>query len=102
VELEEINISIIRNNFPAEIRTYKLTIETREGGPLKVVLESRPRLKDLYINIMSSLATRAGPENLDNSDYLREMMVRQSNELLTPGAVRDIFIRTLTVRPVES
>ncbi len=102
VELEEINISIIRNNFPAEIRTYKLTIETREGGPLKVVLESRPRLKDIYINIMSSLATRAGPENLDNSEYLRGLMVQQSNELLSPGAVRDIFIRTLTVRPVES
>ncbi|KJV10421.1 hypothetical protein VZ95_05015 [Elstera litoralis] len=66
------------------------------------MLESRPRLKDLYINIISSLATRAGPENLDNSDYLREMMVRQSNEVLTPGAVRDIFIRNLTIRPVES
>ncbi len=102
VELDEINISIIRNNFPAEIRTYKLTIETREGGPLRVVLESRPRLKDIYINTISSLAMRAGPENLDNSDYLRGLMVQQSNELLSPGAVRDIFIRTLTIRPVES
>ncbi len=102
VELEEINISIIRNNFPAEIRTYKLTIETREGGPLRVVLESRPRLKDIYISTISALAMRAGPENLDNSDYLRGLMVQQSNELLSPGAVRDIFIRTLTIRPVES
>ncbi len=102
VELEDINISIIRNNAPAETRTYKLTLETRDGAPLKIVLQSRPRLRDAYINVMSSLATRAGPENLDNSDYLREMMVRKSDELLTPGAVRDVFIRNLTVQPANS
>ena len=75
---------------------------TRDGAPLKIVLQSRPRLIDLYINTMSALATRAGPENIDNTDYLREMMVRKSNELLRDGAVRDIFIRNLVVRPVES
>lgn len=102
VEMEDITISIIRNNAPTEMRTYKLTLETRDGAPLKIVLQSRPRLIDLYINTMSALATRAGPENIDNTDYLREMMVRKSNELLRDGAVRDIFIRNLIVRPVES
>ncbi len=101
VELEPIYLPIVRNGELAEGRTYVLVIETRDGAPLKQVLEERPRLRDLYFTYMTALSTRAGPENLDNIPYLKDQLLKASLEMLGRPAVIGINIKNVFVVPRE-
>lgn len=94
IDLEEFNISKIRNGQVVETRTYGLTIETRQGNPYRLVIEQRPKLRDIYQNYITALSTRSGPENWDNPDYVRAQLQKASDEFLGPKAVFGVLIKT--------
>lgn len=102
VELEEIHITMTRDTEVQEIRTYGIVLETREGNPYKLVVEQRPRLKDKFMVYMAALATRAGPENLDNLPYVKRQLLYGAEEVLGPRAVIDISFKVMTSRTPES
>lgn len=98
IDLDEFNITKIKNSQVIEIRTYGLTVETRAGNPYRLVIEQRPKLRDIYQNYITALSQRAGPENWDNPDYVRAQLQKASDEFLGPKAVFNVLIKTQFTR----
>ncbi len=93
VDIPQIDVSILRDGVPVETRSFQITVETVEGGPLKTVNENKTRLQDLFRQYLTSFAQRPGPENLDNQDYVKRELLAGGQQLVGEGSVRGIDIR---------
>lgn len=89
IDLEPINITILKEGVPAEIRTYWLTIETREGTPFGKVVSQRSALYAEYVKYLAALAGRAGPENIDNEPYVKQQLLLASEEMLRDKGTKE-------------
>ncbi|MFD2263086.1 hypothetical protein ACFSM5_09330 [Lacibacterium aquatile] len=107
LDLEPMNITIIKEGVPTEIRTYWLTIESREGTPMGKILAQRTALAADYYKYLTALAGRAGPENIDNEPYVKTQLMLASKELLAPKAeaslnpVKAVLIRRIQFRDMQ-
>lgn len=104
VELDEINIPVFSNGKLTETRTFGFTVETRNGNPLRLVLEQRPKLRDEYLKYLMALSTRAGPENIDQPGYayLKDQLRKASDQILGPNVIYDVLVKYDGLRPVDA
>lgn len=96
VELDPIYLPTIKDDEVVATDTWNLVIETRDGGPYRLVLEQRGKLHDIYMNYLSTLSARRGPENIQNIRYVKQQLTLASTEFLGPNVVRDVLIKNLT------
>jgi hypothetical protein len=94
VELEPINVPVQRDDEVPETRTYIFVLETRPGLQEKVALQ-RLRLRDSYTKYLTALASRAGPENIENVPYLKGQLQGAANDILGPNVVQGVLIRSV-------
>lgn len=101
LDLDAMNVTIMKEGVPTEIRTYWLTIESREGTPMGKVLSQRTALAAEYYNYLNALAGRAGPENIDNEPYVKQQLMIASKEMLKADAVKAVLIRRIQFRDLQ-
>jgi hypothetical protein len=101
LDLDPVNITIMREGVPVEIRTYWMTIETRQGTPMGRVLQAKDGLRSEYVRYLSALAGRAGPENIDNEPYVKQQLVKASEEMLKVTAVKQVLFRRFQFRDLQ-
>jgi hypothetical protein len=99
VDMDPINVSIVKDGEIMEIRTYTFVVETRAGGPHSRVTQNRPKLRETYMMYLNALAQRRGPENIDNLDYVRLQLTRAGTDLLGPKVVYSVLIKSFLTRP---
>lgn len=94
VELDPINVPIQRDDEVPETRTYIFVLESKSDDK-DTILRQRVRLRDTYTRYVVALSTRAGPENLDNVAYLKAQLQAAANEILGPGVVQGVLIKSV-------
>lgn len=95
VELDGINVPITQDGAITETRTYFFVLETRDGAPENLVVQQRPKLRDIYTNYLLALASRAGPENIENLPYVKEQLQAAAQDMLGPNVVYGVLIRSM-------
>lgn len=98
-ELDPIAIPIMRDGRTHEVMTFVFTIETREGIPRLRALESRPRLRDMLITYLHSLAARTGRENINNTAYVGQQLTLAASEKFGPNIFKSVLVKSIAVRP---
>lgn len=98
INLDPIQVPITEGGV-TQTRTYYLTVESREGAAHRTVQQQDKKLRDLYMTVLSALSTRAGPENLENTDYTKEQLKLASERVVGPNVVYGVLIRNVLSRP---
>jgi flagellar basal body-associated protein FliL len=99
VDLAPVYVPIVRDGDLKETRVFQLTIETREGGPHTALLRDMPRVQDLMVRHLTAFAERRGPENIDNTDYMKRELTLACGDLLGQGVVRNVLFNSILTRP---
>lgn len=94
VELDPIYLAFVQDNEVTASEAWYFVIETREGGPHRLVLEQRTQLRGLYTKYLKALATRRLPDNLDNMDYVKQQLVMASKEYLGGNVVKQVLLKS--------
>jgi regulator of protease activity HflC (stomatin/prohibitin superfamily) len=101
VPLEQLFIPIFRNDQLVETRIYIMTLETREGPPLEMLVRDKPKVRQLFQFYLNAFATRRGPENLDNDAYVKAQLIKASDEYFHQHVVFDVLLQETLNRPAS-
>jgi hypothetical protein len=93
VELPQMNVPIMRGGQVIEVRSFVFVIETVEGGPIERIRQNQAKLRNLYFTYLNAMANRAGPENIENIEYVCEQLKLASVDLVGEHVVRKVLLR---------
>jgi flagellar basal body-associated protein FliL len=101
VPLEQLFIPIFRNDQLVETRVYIMTLETRQGEPLQMLVRQKPKVRQLFQFYLNAFATRHGPENLDNDAYVKAQLIQASDEYFHEHVVYDVLLQETLNKPAS-
>ena len=90
--LDQLFIPVFRNDQLVETRSYIMTLETRQGTPLELLLHDKAKVRQLFQFYLNAFATRRGPENLDNDAYVKAQLIQASDEYFHQHIIHDVLL----------